>query len=83
VLAAANQVTPAQLSLAWLLTRGDHVVPIPGTTSLQHLRENFAACAIALPEAVAAEIDALFAEGAVAGARYTEAMQAAVDTEQF
>jgi len=82
-LAAANQVTPAQLSLAWLLTRGEHVIPIPGTTSLQHLRENFAACAIALPEAVTAEIDALFAEGAVAGARYTEAMQAAVDTEQF
>ena len=82
-LAAANQVTPAQLSLAWLLTRGDHVIPIPGTTSLQHLRENFAACAIPLPEAVTAEIDALFAEGSVAGARYTEAMQAAVDTEQF
>src|SRR6476660_8776532 len=48
-LAAANQVTPAQLSLAWLLTRGEHVIPIPGTTSLQHLRENFAACAITLP----------------------------------
>ena len=83
VLATDNQVTPAQLSLAWLLTRGAHIVPIPGTTSLQHLRENFAACAIALPDAVTAEIDALFAEGAVAGARYTEAMQAAVDTEQF
>jgi hypothetical protein len=82
-LAAASQITPAQLSLAWLLTRGAHVVPIPGTTSLQHLHENFAAGAITLPEVVTAEIDALFAEGTVAGARYTEAMQAAVDTEQF
>ena len=82
-LAAANRVTPAQLSLAWLLTRGEHVVPIPGTTSLQHLRENFAAGAIELSEDVTTEIDALFAEGTVAGARYTEAMQAAVDTEEF
>jgi aryl-alcohol dehydrogenase-like predicted oxidoreductase len=82
-LAAASQITPAQLSLAWLLTRGAHVVPIPGTTSLQHLNENFAAGAITLPEVVTAEIDALFAEGTVAGARYTEAMQAAIDTEQF
>lgn len=82
-LAAASACTPAQLSLAWLLTRGDHIVPIPGTTSREHLRENFAAAAIHVPDAAIAEIDALFAEGQVAGGRYTEAMQAVVDTEEF
>jgi aryl-alcohol dehydrogenase-like predicted oxidoreductase len=75
--------TPAQLSLAWLLTRGDHVVPIPGTTSLAHLEENFAAREIALaPEAVA-RIDALITPETVAGARYPASAQADIDTEEF
>jgi aryl-alcohol dehydrogenase-like predicted oxidoreductase len=82
-LAAACGCTPAQLSLAWLLTRSEQVIPIPGTTSLQHLRENFAATAMKVPAEVIAEIDALLAPGSVAGARYSEAAQADVDTEEF
>ncbi|MBV9882867.1 MAG: aldo/keto reductase [Sphingomonadaceae bacterium] len=75
--------TPAQLSLAWLLTRGDHVVPIPGTTSIRHLEENLAAGTFALSADVVDEIDALLEPGAVAGARYPEAAQADIDTEEF
>jgi aryl-alcohol dehydrogenase-like predicted oxidoreductase len=75
--------TPAQLSLAWLLTRGDHVVPIPGTTSIRHLEENLAAGAIELAPEVIAEIDTLLEPAAIAGARYPEAAQADIDTEEF
>jgi hypothetical protein len=75
--------TPAQLSLAWLLTRGDHVVPIPGTTSIRHLEENLAAAEIALPAETVAEINALMDPAAIAGARYPAAAQADVDTEDF
>jgi aryl-alcohol dehydrogenase-like predicted oxidoreductase len=82
-LAAGLGCTPAQLSLAWLLTRSERVVPIPGTTSLQHMRENFAAASIAVPAAMLAEIDFLLAPGTVAGARYPAAALAEVDTEDF
>lgn len=75
--------TPAQLSLAWLLSRGDHVVPIPGTTSVKHLEENFAAGSITVAEAILAEVSALMTPDAIAGARYPEATQAEIDTEQF
>lgn len=82
-LAADLGCTPAQLSLAWLLTRGDRVIPIPGTTSLQHMAENFAAAAVVLPPGVTAGIDALLAPGEVAGARYPAATQAEIDTEEY
>ena len=75
--------TPAQLSLAWLLTRGDHVVPIPGTTSLRHLEENLAAGDFGLAPDVVEEIDRLLEPGAIAGARYPAAAQADIDTEEF
>jgi aryl-alcohol dehydrogenase-like predicted oxidoreductase len=75
--------TSAQLSLAWLLTKSERVIPIPGTTSLKHLRENFAAGALVLPAGTVAEIDALLAPGMVAGARYPEATQAEIDTEEY
>ena len=83
--ALAEQVgcTPAQLSLAWLLTRGKRVIPIPGTTSLTHLAENIGASSVAVPAAAAAEIDALLAPGAVAGERYPAATQAEIDTEEY
>jgi aryl-alcohol dehydrogenase-like predicted oxidoreductase len=83
--ALAEQVgcTPAQLSLAWLLTRGSQVIPIPGTTSLAHLAENIRASSVVVPAAVAAEIDALLAPGAVAGERYPAATQAEIDTEEY
>ena len=82
-LAAAAGCTPAQLALAWLLARGQHVVPIPGTTHLAHLLENLGAAAITLSAALVAQVDALMQPQAVTGARYSAQSQSEVDTEQF
>ncbi|MEZ0242724.1 MAG: aldo/keto reductase [Sphingomonas sp.] len=80
-LAAAHDITPAQLALAWLLSRGDHVIPIPGTRSLAHLGENLAAATLDIPTGTLARIDILFPANALSGARYPAAAQAQVDTE--
>lgn len=74
-------VTPAQLSLAWVLSRDDHVVPIPGTRCIDHLHENLAAATLTVPTDALAAVDAVFTPGAVAGARYAPAAQAQIDTE--
>lgn len=75
--------TPAQLALAWLLARGEHVLPIPGTTQRKHLAENLGARDIDLPPAVMAELDTLFAPERISGKRYAAQSQSEVDTEQF
>jgi aryl-alcohol dehydrogenase-like predicted oxidoreductase len=80
-LAAALGLTPAQLSLAWVLARGEHVIPIPGTRSIAHLEEDIAAATVTLIPETMAHIDAIFAPGAIRGARYAAAMQAQIDTE--
>lgn len=82
-IAAAQGVTPAQLSLAWVLSRGEQVVVIPGTASIAHLAENIARPDWVIPADVAAQIDALFTPAAVAGGRYAPAAQASVSTEEF
>jgi aryl-alcohol dehydrogenase-like predicted oxidoreductase len=64
--------TPAQLALAWLLHRGEDVVPIPGTRRIERLDENAAAVDIDLTEAQLAELDELFPPGATAGDRYAD-----------
>lgn len=81
--AAREGVTPAQLSLAWVHSRGDHVVSIPGTAAIPHLEENIARWDWALPAGVAAEIDGLINRHTVAGPRYSEAIQRGIDTEEF
>ncbi|NIJ07700.1 hypothetical protein FHS31_001296 [Sphingomonas vulcanisoli] len=80
-LAAELGSTPAQLSLAWVLSRGAHVIAIPGTTSIAHLEEDVGATDVVLNDAAIARIDALFAPGAIRGARYSVAAQAQVGTE--
>jgi aryl-alcohol dehydrogenase-like predicted oxidoreductase len=75
--------TMAQLALAWLLHRGDHVVPIPGTTSLAHLEENLGAADVRLSAQQIARLDELINQRTVAGARYSAAAQADIDTEDF
>jgi aryl-alcohol dehydrogenase-like predicted oxidoreductase len=83
--AVANEVgcTPAQLALAWLLHRGDHIIPIPGTTSLAHLAEDLAAVDVKLGPAVMAKLDVIINEKTVTGGRYNAQSQSEVDTEQF
>ncbi|MER7006815.1 aldo/keto reductase [Dactylosporangium sp. NPDC000555] len=71
-LAGALDITPGQLALAWLLSRSALVLPIPGSTSADHLAENAAACDIDLPAEVLVRIDAVLAADPVSGARYPE-----------
>ena len=77
------EVTSGQLALAWLRARGDDIIPIPGTRSIAHMRENLAADAVKLDAAGVARLDALFTPERIAGARYGEALQAEIDTEEF
>ena len=71
-LASEKGATPAQLALAWLLYRGDDIVPIPGTTKISRLEENAAAADIELSEADMAHLDEAAPLGAGAGERYAE-----------
>lgn len=84
-LAVAREVgcTPAQLALAWLLHRGEHIIPIPGTTSLVHLAEDLAAADVQLSPAVMARLDTLINQNTVVGSRYSAQSQSEVDTEMF
>ncbi|MGO8914725.1 MAG: aldo/keto reductase [Stellaceae bacterium] len=70
--------SPAQLTLAWLLTQGDDVVPIPGTKRKERLDENLGALKVTLTPADVARIAAVVPPGAAAGARYPEANMRAV-----
>jgi len=76
-------VTPAQLALNWVLSRGDHVHVIPGTTSIQHMEDNFAAASIDLPQTVLDAAGELINQRTVAGHRYHDAIRPTIDTEEF
>lgn len=73
-LARAKGATAAQIALAWVLSRGDGIVPIPGTTRRNHLRENIDALKITLADHDLAELDSRFPQGAASGSRYPEKM---------
>lgn len=81
--AADSACTPAQLALAWLLRKAPYILPIPGTTSLVHLKDNVAATSIALRGEIIARVEGLINEDTVAGGRYSAASQAEIDTEEF
>lgn len=72
-IASERGCTPAQLALAWLLHQGEHIVPIPGTRSIERLEQNAAAADIRLKPDELAEIEAAFPFDAAAGTRYPEA----------
>ncbi len=71
-LAGAKDATPAQLALAWVMHRGDDVVPIPGTKRRGYLEENVAANAIELTEDDLRALDEAVPAGAAAGERYPD-----------
>jgi len=75
--------TPAQLALAWLLHRGEHIIPIPGTTSVEHLLDDMGAVGVPLDAVVIARLDALINERTVVGERYNAQSASEVDTETF
>lgn len=82
-LAQALNVTPGQLALAWLKAQGQDIIPIPGTRSADHMRENLAAETLHLDVTTLSQLSAMMTPGQVAGARYSEAQQADIDTEEF
>src|SRR4051794_1922838 len=71
-LAQEKSVTPAQLALAWVLARGDDIVPIPGTKRRTYLEENAAAGEVELSEEDLQELEEAFPAGAVRGDRYAD-----------
>jgi aryl-alcohol dehydrogenase-like predicted oxidoreductase len=72
-MAARKGCTPGQLALAWVLARGEDIVPIPGTKRRRWLEENVAAAQVTLALGDLAELDAAMPMGAAAGNRYAEA----------
>jgi aryl-alcohol dehydrogenase-like predicted oxidoreductase len=72
-IAAQKGVTVAQMALAWVLSRGEDVVPIPGTKRRKWLRENIAASSITLSDDDCAALEAAVPRDAVAGERYQAA----------
>jgi len=71
-IAAEKDVTPGQLALAWVLRRGEDVVPIPGTKHVRYLEENARAVDVELTDQDLARVDEAFPKGATAGDRYPD-----------
>jgi aryl-alcohol dehydrogenase-like predicted oxidoreductase len=74
--AGENDATPAQVALAWLLTRGDDIVPIPATRLTSHVDENIAALNVRLDPGHLGQLEQAFPPGVTAGARYPEKQMA-------
>lgn len=79
-IALVNDATPAQVALAWLLTRGSDVVPIPGTKHIRYLEENARAAELNLPRSAFDALDGALASFQTAGARYPEAAMKSIDS---
>ena len=78
-IARARNATASQIALAWLLSRGDDVVPIPGTKRVRYLEENARSIEVSLDAADLDRIERAFPTGVTAGTRYPEASMAAVN----
>lgn len=78
-LAEDKNCLPSQLALAWVLAQGKDIVPIPGTTSQEHLEENLAALEIQFTPEELARIDEIAPKGVAVGDRYPEMAMKAVN----
>jgi len=78
-MAREKSILPSQLALAWVLSRGRDVAPIPGTTTRKHLEENAAALSVKLTPEDLARIEAVTPRGSFAGERYAPAGMATVN----
>jgi aryl-alcohol dehydrogenase-like predicted oxidoreductase len=78
-LALERGITPGQLALAWVLSKGSDIVPIPGTKRVAYLRENMQALEVTLAREDISRLEAVFPVGAIAGERYGEANLKLVD----
>jgi aryl-alcohol dehydrogenase-like predicted oxidoreductase len=78
-MAAKKGCTPGQLALAWVLAKGKHIAPIPGTKRRKYLDENIKATEVSLSKDEMNQLDAIFPPGAAAGERYPEQMMKMVN----
>jgi aryl-alcohol dehydrogenase-like predicted oxidoreductase len=78
-IATEKDATPAQVALAWLLSKGDDIVPIPGTKRRTYLEENLSAASLRLDAAEISRLDAALESGAVSGNRYADWVLATID----
>lgn len=82
-MAAEVGCTPSQLAIAWLLHQGEDILPIPGTTSVDHLMDDLGAVNVVLSVEVIARLNALINQHTVHGDRYNAQANSEVDTEVF
>jgi aryl-alcohol dehydrogenase-like predicted oxidoreductase len=82
-IAQALGCTPAQLAIAWVLHQAPHIVTIPGTSRVAHLKENMAASRIQLSADVLAQLNQAINQDKVSGNRYNAQASSEVDTENF
>jgi aryl-alcohol dehydrogenase-like predicted oxidoreductase len=77
--AQAKNLKPGQIALAWLLHKGDDIVPIPGTKRRSYLEDNVAAATVRLSPDEVQQLDAALASGTVSGQRYADWIMATID----
>jgi aryl-alcohol dehydrogenase-like predicted oxidoreductase len=82
-IASAHKATPAQVALAWLLAQGEDIVPIPGTTSIEHLHDDLGAMDVKLNAQHMQQLEAMIGQHNVVGNRYNDQANSEVDTEVF
>jgi hypothetical protein len=75
--------SPSQLALAWLLHKGEDIIPIPGTTSVNHLLDDLASVDVKFDADLLARLEALINQNTVVGNRYNAQANSEVDTEVF
>ena len=75
--------TPAQLALAWVLHQAPHIVTIPGTSRIDHLKDNMGALGLQLSPEILVRLDQAINQTNVSGNRYNELASSEVDTEVF
>ena len=81
-LAEARGRTVAQVAIAWVLARGDEIVPLAGARSRERLREGLGALELELGADEVATLDSAFPPGVAAGDRYPEQQMAVLDSER-
>jgi len=81
-IAREKKCTSSQLALAWVLARGEDIVPIPGTKRVRYLEEDVAALAVTLMPEDLRRLEEVFPYGAAAGTRYPEPMKALLDSKR-
>ena len=79
-IANKHTATTAQISLAWLLAKASHIIPIPGTTNAKHCEENFVAQEITLSADDISQLDKCFNESELKGKRYNDETLATMET---